>query len=86
MVTQKLNFRIVVQHVLVAQSEHVLQEGQAGHHPHGNGRSPVVAAVGGPQRLLEPLPVYGVSEQDELVPLRYEVAQHDLEEAGLDGL
>ena len=52
----------VVQHVLVAHREHVLQERQPRHHPDRNGRTTFVAAVGGFKRLLEPFPVYSVRQ------------------------
>ena len=58
-----------VQHVLVAHGEHVLQECEPCHHPHGDGRPAFVAAVGGLKRLLEPLPVNRVAKKDEFMIL-----------------
>lgn len=75
----------VVQHVLVAHREHVLQERQPRHHPDRNGRTTFVAAVGGFKRLLEPFPVYCVRQKDEFVILRDEVAEHDSEQVVLHG-
>ena len=76
----------VVQHLLVAQVEHVLQKREPDHHPHGDRRTPVVLAVGRLEHFLKPLPVNRLLQQDEFVPLEHEIPQHHLEEVGLDGL
>ena len=75
----------VVQHVLVAHGEHVLQERQPRHHQDWNGGTPVAVAVGGGKRPLESAPVNGVAQKHEFVPFCNKVAEHDLKEVVLDG-